>query len=70
MRRVHLDQLLTALRMRTASGLLSNGKLAIGDIAERVGYQSEAAFGKVFARHAGMPPATYRRASRTAVAPR
>jgi AraC family transcriptional regulator, activator of mtrCDE len=63
-------ELLTALRMRTASGLLSNGKLAIGDIAERVGYQSEAAFGKVFARHTGMPPATYRRASRTAVAPR
>ena len=55
-------ELLTALRMRVASGLLSRGKLAIGDIAERVGYQSEAAFGKVFAKHEGMSPAAYRRA--------
>jgi len=59
-------ELLTALRMRLASGLLSREKLAIGEIAERVGYQSEAAFGKVFARHAGMTPAAYRRARHAA----
>jgi AraC family transcriptional activator of mtrCDE len=48
--------------MRVASGLLSRGKLAVGEVAERVGYQSEAAFGKVFAKHEGMSPAAYRRA--------
>jgi AraC family transcriptional activator of mtrCDE len=54
-------ELLTVLRIRVASDLLSRGKLAIGDVAERVGYQSEAAFGKVFAKRAGMSPAAYRR---------
>lgn len=63
-------ELLTVLRMRVASDLLSHRKLAIGDIAARVGYQSEAAFGKVFAKHTGMPPAAYRRAGRAGVAPR
>lgn len=55
-------ELLTALRVRLASGLLSRSKLAIADIAERVGYQSEAAFGKVFAKRTGLSPAAYRRA--------
>jgi AraC family transcriptional activator of mtrCDE len=55
-------ELLTMLRMRLASGLLSRGKLAIGDVAEQVGYRSEAAFGKVFAKRTGMSPAAYRRA--------
>lgn len=62
-------ELLTALRMRIASGLLLRSRLTIGDIAERVGYQSEAAFGKVFAKQAGMSPTAYRRAKRSA-APR
>ena len=34
---------------------------AIIEIAEKVGYQSEAAFGRVFKKHFLLGPATYRR---------
>ena len=57
-------ELLTCLRMHTACNLLKLGALAIGDIAERVGYQSDSAFGKAFARHTGLTPATFRRQQR------
>jgi len=54
-------ELLTLLRMRMASDLLLRGKLPIGEVAERVGYRSEAAFGKAFTRQMGQTPAAYRR---------
>ncbi|WP_158884160.1 AraC family transcriptional regulator [Rhodanobacter sp. L36] len=63
-------ELLTLLRMRMAAGLLSRGKSTVGDVAERVGYQSEAAFGKVFAKQTGMTPAAYRRSHAAGNAPR
>lgn len=55
-------ELLTLLRMRMAAALLLQGKLVVADVAEHVGYQSEAAFGKAFARQSGVTPAAYRRA--------
>ncbi|WP_250623090.1 cupin domain-containing protein [Pinirhizobacter soli] len=60
-------ELLTILRMRMASNLLLHGKLPVGEVAERVGYRSEAAFGKVFARQMGQTPAAYRRAHGQAI---
>lgn len=55
-------QYLTGWRMETARRLLSESRLSTAAIAERVGYGSEAAFGKVFKRLVGMGPGAYRRA--------
>lgn len=57
-------ELLTVLRMQLACEWLRQEDLPIGDIAERVGYQSESAFGKTFLHHVGTTPASFRRAHR------
>lgn len=57
-------ELLTLLRMQMARKLLGQGQLATAAVGERVGYQSEAAFSKVFAHCAGMTPAMFRRQQR------
>ncbi|HEU4713945.1 MAG TPA: AraC family transcriptional regulator [Pyrinomonadaceae bacterium] len=46
-----------------ALGLTSRG---VADIAEEVGYESEAAFNRAFKREFGLPPARYRREQRDA----
>lgn len=56
-------ELLTVLRMQVACEWLRQGQLAMGDVAERVGYQSESAFGKAFLEYMGATPATFRRQS-------
>jgi AraC-like DNA-binding protein len=48
-------------RLETAAGLLQDGALSLGEIAARVGYESEAAFSKAFRRRFGAPPGAYRR---------
>jgi AraC family transcriptional regulator, activator of mtrCDE len=58
--------LLTALRMELASRLLAAGEQDMATIGEAVGYGSEAAFNRAFARHAGMTPGRYRRGERAA----
>lgn len=50
---------LTRLRMRLAIKLLDEGQ-TVKATAERVGYESEEAFSRVFKRHTGSPPSTYR----------
>jgi AraC-like DNA-binding protein len=40
---------------------LRNGKASLAEIAERVGYGSEAALSRAFKRHVGVAPAHYRR---------
>lgn len=57
-------ELLTALRMELASRLLVLGEQDTASIGEAVGYRSEAAFNRAFARHAGMTPGRYRRGER------
>ncbi|MFK3740344.1 AraC family transcriptional regulator [Massilia sp. TN1-12] len=57
---------LTQLRMARAATALARGERAVGDVALAVGYQSEAAFNRVFKRHYGMGPGGYRRAQRGA----
>jgi AraC family transcriptional regulator, alkane utilization regulator len=54
-------QYLAAWRMHLARHLLRESTLAMGEIATRVGYESEAAFNRAFRRLVGRPPATWRR---------
>lgn len=54
-------QYLANWRMHLARQLLRESGLGIGRIAERVGYESEAAFNRAFRRATGTPPATWRR---------
>jgi AraC-like DNA-binding protein len=54
-------QYLAGWRMHLARHLLRESTFAIGEIAERVGYESEAAFSRAFRRSVGVPPAGWRR---------
>jgi AraC family transcriptional regulator, activator of mtrCDE len=54
--------LLTDIRM-TLANELKRYSIAIGAVAERVGYQSEAAFQRAFKQHMGLTPARWRRAA-------
>lgn len=56
---------LTKWRMQLATGLLALPGNSVASIAERVGYQSEAAFNRAFKSVVGMPPGAWRRTSRT-----
>jgi len=57
-------QYITFWRMQIARQQLAEVNSPIIDIAENIGYQSEAAFGRVFKKHHGVAPATYRRQHR------
>lgn len=57
---------LLAWRMALAKHLLRQDGAAIADVAERVGYSSASTFSVAFARHVGVPPARYARASSAA----
>jgi AraC-like DNA-binding protein len=52
---------LYALRMQRAGQMLREGKNGLGQIAEAVGYRSEAAFCAAFKRHAGVSPGQFRK---------
>ncbi|MEH6405388.1 MAG: AraC family transcriptional regulator [Sneathiella sp.] len=52
---------ITHWRMQIARQLLTDTNKTIIEIAEDAGYQSEAAFGRVFKKYFQTPPATYRR---------
>lgn len=52
---------LTFWRMQKAKELLHDKGLSTAAVAERVGYQSEAAFSRVFKRATGIGPGAYRR---------
>ncbi len=54
-------QYLTMWRMQLARKLLTESALGTAAVAERVGYQSEAAFGKAFKKIVGKGPGAYRR---------
>jgi AraC-like DNA-binding protein len=60
---------LTAWRMELAGQRLLGSADPIAEIAAAAGYESEAAFNRAFKRHAGEPPATWRRRLRAAAAP-
>jgi transcriptional regulator GlxA family with amidase domain len=46
--------------MHLAQHLLQESTLGMGEIAARVGYESDAAFNRAFRRHIGSPPGTWR----------
>ena len=52
---------LTHWRMQLARRALVDSQRPIIEVAESVGYQSEAAFGRVFKKQFGIPPGTFRR---------
>lgn len=52
---------LSRWRMRLAADLMRSADLTLGEIAARVGYQSEAALSRMFSRVMGLPPGAYRR---------
>ena len=54
-------QYLTRWRLALAARALKEERSAVSRIAERVGYESEAAFNRAFKREFGMPPAAWRR---------
>ena len=56
---------LTGWRLRLAAEALSTSPKGVADIAAAVGYESEAAFNRAFKRAFGVPPARYRRQSRS-----
>ena len=53
-------QYLAEWRMHLARHLLQESTFAISEIAERVGYESEAAFSRAFRRLVGLPPSAWR----------
>ncbi|HBL25509.1 MAG TPA: AraC family transcriptional regulator [Acidobacteria bacterium] len=57
---------LTRWRMRLAASLLRDGQLTLRELAERSGYESEAAFSKAFKRQLGLSPRTFRQRAVTA----
>ena len=54
-------QYLAQWRIQLAASLLRSGKSSLAEIAERVGYGSEAALSRAFKRQVGIAPALYRR---------
>ncbi|TGT90752.1 MULTISPECIES: AraC family transcriptional regulator [unclassified Mesorhizobium] len=62
-------QYLTRWRMRRAAAWLQTERLSVAQVADRLGYESEAAFSRAFKRVVGSPPSALRRKS-TATRPR
>jgi AraC-like DNA-binding protein len=58
-------QYLTRWRLALAAQALRTGNESIARIAERTGYESEAAFNRAFKREFGAPPSTWRKRSRS-----
>jgi AraC-like DNA-binding protein len=54
---------LTRWRMHRAARLLQSDNLPVGEVAERVGYESAAAFSKAFKRRFDVAPGAYRHAA-------
>lgn len=54
-------QYLARWRLQIAAQQLRDGEKSLADVAENVGYDSEAAFNRAFKREFGMPPASWRR---------
>jgi len=57
-------QYLTNWRMQLAANHLLSGTDSIATVADRVGYESEAAFSRAFRNVVGMPPSQWRRRRR------
>jgi AraC-like DNA-binding protein len=54
-------QYLANWRMQLAANYLTSGTDSVADVAERVGYESEAAFSRAFKKMVGTPPSHWRK---------
>ena len=54
-------QYLTNWRMQLAANHLLSGMDSVAAIADRVGYESEAAFSRAFKKSVGTPPSQWRK---------
>jgi AraC-like DNA-binding protein len=61
-------QYLAQWRMQLAATLLSTTSMGLSEIAERIGYGSEAALSRAYKRWVGVAPADWRRGKRSAAA--
>ena len=61
-------QYLTRWRLSVAAQQLLSGGRSLAQIAESIGYDSEAAFNRAFKREFGVPPATWRKNDRAVAA--
>ncbi len=57
-------QYLIRWRMERATTLLAATDLSVAEVADQVGYESEAAFSRTCRRVTGTPPATFRRSTK------
>jgi len=55
---------LLAWRMAVAKDLLRTGRMALDDVARRIGYGSQSTFSTAFSRHVGVPPGRFMRSAR------
>ncbi len=55
-------QYLTRWRMQLASVWIRDERLSLSEVAERLGYGSDASFSRAFKRHMGQPPGALKRA--------
>jgi AraC-like DNA-binding protein len=60
---------LTNWRMNLAAGYLRDNQISIREIAERVGYQSQASFTNAFKRHFSLSPREYKEKHKPTVSP-
>ena len=58
-------QYVTRCRMDRAAEMLRSTEVPIAEVAGKVGYDSEAGFGRAFQRHIGQAPAAYRKQLKT-----
>jgi len=58
-------QYVTTWRMHVALSELTDGRVTIAELADRLGYRSEAAFARAFKRVIGTPPGAVRRSAPT-----
>ncbi len=63
------SDVLTEIRMALAGRKLAQTNMAIAEIGEAVGYQSDAAFQRVFKKQVGMTPAQWRAQAKAETAP-
>ncbi len=61
------NEYLSTLRLDTSKDLLQNSNLAIGDIADRIGYRDSTYFSRLFKRNTGISPREYRQTVRRKV---
>jgi AraC-like DNA-binding protein len=54
-------QYLAHWRLQVAAQELRGGTKSVAEVADQVGYESEAAFNRAFKREFGMPPAGWRK---------